>query len=141
MRYWDSSAIIPLLIAEESSSTMDRLLGDDPAVVTWWGSAVECTSALARLERDGSLTARDVRTATNRLSQAMLGWIEVPAGNHVRQHAIRLLRLHSLRAGDALQLAAAVVAADMQPATLEIVTLDERLVAAGEREGFTVRTV
>jgi predicted nucleic acid-binding protein len=46
--------------------------------------------------------------------------------------------VHPLRAADALQLAAAVVAAEGIPASLSIVTLDERLAAAARREGFVV---
>jgi hypothetical protein len=49
-----------------------------------------------------------------------------------------LLRTHALRAADSLQLAAALVAADHNPATLEIVCLDARLNVAAKREGFTV---
>ena len=56
----------------------------------------------------------------------------------LRRIAERLLRLHSLRASDSLQLAAALTAADQDPATLEIVCLDERLARAARREGFRV---
>jgi hypothetical protein len=38
----------------------------------------------------------------------------------------------------ALQLAAAVVAAEGVPASLDLVTLDERAAAAARREGFVV---
>jgi predicted nucleic acid-binding protein len=136
LRYWDSSAVIPLLVVEVSSSRMDALLRDDAAIVTWWSTPVECVSALARLERDGSLTLPDMRSALDRLRQASLGWVEVPATADVRAQATRLLRVHPLRAADSLQLAAALVAADFQPSTLPFVTLDGRLAAAAEREGF-----
>jgi hypothetical protein len=43
-----------------------------------------------------------------------------------------------MRAGDALQLAAAIAASEGHPATLAMVTLDERLALAAEREGFPV---
>ena len=43
-----------------------------------------------------------------------------------------------LRAADSLQLAAALIAADHDPATLEILCLDPRLSSAARREGFTV---
>jgi predicted nucleic acid-binding protein len=56
----------------------------------------------------------------------------------VRQTAIRLLRVHPLRTADALQLGAAIVAAEDHPATLPLGTLDERLAQAAEREGFAV---
>lgn len=41
-----------------------------------------------------------------------------------------------LRAADALQLAAALAAAENNPSALSIVTLDDRLAEAAEREGF-----
>jgi hypothetical protein len=49
-----------------------------------------------------------------------------------------LLRVHDLRAADALQLAAAIAAAEGQPASLELVCLDDRLIRAAEREGFPI---
>jgi hypothetical protein len=49
-----------------------------------------------------------------------------------------MLRVHDLRAADALQLAASVAAAEGRPATLTFVCLDERLTSAAEREGFSV---
>jgi len=52
-----------------------------------------------------------------------------------------LLRVHPLRAGDSLQLAAAIIAAEHEPATLEFVSLDERLNEAASREGFRVPAV
>ena len=65
-------------------------------------------------------------------------WQEVEAGDLVRETAIRLLRVHPLRAADSLQLAAAFVAAEGRPSTLEFVTLDDRLALAAQREGFVV---
>jgi len=43
-----------------------------------------------------------------------------------------------LRAAEAMQLAAALVATDSNPNGLELVTLDERLATAAEKEGFAV---
>jgi uncharacterized protein len=61
----------------------------------------------------------------------------VPA-DAVRRTAERLLRVHPLRCADSLQLAAALISADHDPATLEIVCLDARLTGAARREGFAV---
>lgn len=138
MKYWDSSAIIPLLLAEEASPRMDAVVRDDAAIVTWWGTAIECTSALARLEREGGLSPGDMRSAMTRLRHSTLGWAEVPANDDVRDQAVRLLRVHRLRAADAVQIAAAIVAADFQTGTLDFVTLDVRQGEAAEREGFRV---
>jgi predicted nucleic acid-binding protein len=56
----------------------------------------------------------------------------------LRQTAIRLLRVHGLRGADALQLGAALAVAEDQPASFRVVTLDDRLGQAAEREGFRV---
>jgi hypothetical protein len=46
--------------------------------------------------------------------------------------------VHALRTADSLQLAAALIATNHDPATLEIVCLDARLATAAQREGFKV---
>jgi len=65
-------------------------------------------------------------------------WAEVTAIDLVRPRAERVVGRHPLRAGDALQIGAALVAADDDPSTLEFVTLDQVLAEAAEREGFRV---
>ena len=104
----------------------------------WWGSEVECVSALARLERDGALDARTITLALGRLRQLADAWHEIDASDAVREAAVRFLRVHSLRAVDALQLAAAFLAAEQRPTSLAMVTLDERLATAAQKEGFAV---
>jgi hypothetical protein len=56
----------------------------------------------------------------------------------VKALARRLLRVHTLRAADALQLGAALVWASGQPQGKTLHTLDERLALAARREGFVV---
>ena len=56
MRYWDSSAIIPLAVAEASTPAMQAIAEDDPVMCVWWATEIECVSALARLEREGALS-------------------------------------------------------------------------------------
>ena len=138
MRFWDSSAIIPLLVAEPTSVAAMRAYEVDPEVVAWWATEVECVSALARLEREGSLTAPALVQGLRRLDGLASAWREVQPVTAVRETAIRLLRVHPLRTADALQLGAAIVAAEGHPATLPLVTLDERLAQAAEREGFAI---
>ncbi len=107
-------------------------------MLVWWGSEVECVSALARLERDGALRPQAITLALKRLRQLAAGWHEVDPSDAIREAATRLVRVHPLRAADALQLAAAFLAAERRPASLEIVTLDDRLGAAARKEGFAV---
>lgn len=138
MRFWDSSAIVPLLVAEPATPTVVEAYVLDPDIVVWWATELECVSALARLERDGSIAAPAFAEALGRLDGLALAWHEVQPGTRTRAVAIRLLRTHALRAADALQLAAAIAAAEDAPASLPMVTLDARLGAAAEREGFRV---
>lgn len=138
MRFWDSSAIVPLLVAEPSSAAVMQVYELDPEVVAWWATGVECVSALARLEREGNLGAPSMTEGLRRLEGLANSWREVQPVAAVRQTAVRLLRVHPLRTADALQLGAAIVAAEGHPGTLPLVTLDERLAQAAEREGFLI---
>ena len=138
MRFWDASAIVPLLVAEASTPRLQALAASDPDMLVWWGSGVECVSALARLERDDSLDPRTAVLALDRLNQLASGWHEVDPSDIVRETATRFLRVHPLRAADALQLAAAFIAAEQRPSSLEMLTLDDRLADAARKEGFAV---
>lgn len=138
MKYWDSSALVPLCVDEASSPRMHEIYRLDPIIVTWWGSEIECVSALARLERENALTSDMISAAIARLRSLGAAWHEVQPTRSLRDTALRLLRVHPLRGADAVQLASAVIAADREPATLEIVSLDNRLAAAARREGFAV---
>lgn len=138
MRYWDSSAIVALLVEQEPSVAVRTAYDVDPEIVTWWGSSLECMSALARLEREAWLGPAAMRLAAERLDGLEQSWAEVAPSDTVRAMAARLVRVHPLRAGDALQLASALRASESHPSTLAVVTLDERLGLAAEREGMRV---
>ena len=138
MKFWDASAIVPLLVTEAHTRQVQALAAADPVMLVWWATEVECASALARLARDGMLDETAETRAFERLRQIASGWHEVDPGDTVREAAVRLLRVHPLRAADALQLAAAFVLAEGRPSTLEFVTLDDRLAVAARKEGFVV---
>ena len=138
MRFWDASAIVPLLVAEPSTRRLQTLAAEDSAILVWWGCEVECVSALARLEREGAFNEAAMTAALARLRQLVAGWHEVDPSDAIREAATRFLRVHPLRAADALQLAAAFLAAERRPASLELVTLDDRVAAAARKEGFAV---
>jgi predicted nucleic acid-binding protein len=136
LRFWDSSALLPLLAEEPKTAAARALYLEDAEVAVWWATPGECASAIARLERDGALPAAGAAESFRRLDALWRSWIEVEPGDEVRETARRLLRAHPLRAADALQLAAAFIAAERRPPTLALVTLDERLRAAAAKEGF-----
>ena len=139
MRFWDSSAIVPLIVTEASTQGLLTSAAQDPVMCVWWATEVECASALSRLEREGALTDSSITTALDRLDRLAESWNEVQPTAALRGTARRLLRVHSLRGADSLQLAAAVIASEGLPSSLDIVTLDDRLAGAARREGFTVQ--
>ncbi len=136
MRYWDSSALAPLLVEEANTARCESLLRGDPQIATWWLSRVECASALSRLRRDRSLDDAGLRTALSDLDDLSGALVEIRPTPVVRTTALRLLRVHPLTAADALQLAAAILAAGNSRSTLDFISYDVRLVEAAEKEGF-----
>jgi uncharacterized protein len=138
VKFWDASAIMPLVVAEASTRRLQAIAARSSAMLVWWGSEVECVSAVARLERDGALGPQAVIVALKRLRQLSASWHEIDPSDAVREAAARFLRVHPLRAADALQLAAAFLGSERRPASLEMVTLDDRLATAARKEGFPV---
>jgi len=138
MKFWDSSALLPLCFRESASDAVRHIAEDDEDMVVWWASRVECISAMARRQREGGLSAEADREARAVLSAMSGQWSEVQPTEIVRERAERLLAVHTLRAADGLQLAAALVWAEESPKGLEVVCLDRNLSEAAMREGFTV---
>ncbi len=137
MRFWDTSAIVPLLLEQEATAVVTRLLRDDRDVAAWWGTAVQCASAAARLRREERLTVAEEGRVLELLGTLRASWLEVLPSDELRDQAMRMLRVHALKAADALQLAAARVWAG-SVAGAELVTYDERLALAARLEGFVV---
>ena len=138
MRFWDTSALIPLFVSERATPQMERRLREDPEVIVWTLTRVEILSAFARRRRAEPAAARRLATVLREVLSAWDHWSEVTALEAVRRHAERVVETHPLKAADALQVGAALVAAEEAPATLEFVTLDRNLAVAAEREGFRV---
>jgi predicted nucleic acid-binding protein len=138
VRFWDTSALIPLVVSEPSTVRVRRWLREDPDVVVWTLTRVELLSALARRRREEPEAASRLLAARQALLSAWEQWSEVTAVEIVRRYAERVVETHPLRAADALQVAAALVAAEEAPGSLPFVTLDRNLAEAAEREGFRV---
>lgn len=138
MTFWDTSALVPLVIDEPGSTYVRRLLADDPEITVWWATTVEFCAAVARGERLDRLDAATARDAYDGLDSLAIAWREIAPSDALRDDARRIVRVHDLRAADAFQLAAARVAADDHAGSLPFVTLDERLALAASREGFPV---
>lgn len=138
MRFWDTSALVPLFVTERASRHVERWLREDADVVVWMLTRVELLSAFARRRRQEPSAARRLLAARRELVETWPRWSEVTAVDPARRHAERVVETHPVRAADALQLGAALVACEDDPAALDFVTLDDRLAEAAEREGFHV---
>ena len=137
MRFWDTSAVVPLLVGQETSARALDLLASDQDIVVWWGTVVESWSALARLRRNRFIDSAVESEAATQLEALSAAWHEVTPSRAVRKHAQRMLRGHDLRAADALQLAAALVWTG-DAGGGEFVTFDARLTEAARMEGFSL---
>ena len=138
VKFWDTSAVMPLLVVESTSDALRQAAKSDTQMVAWWGTRIECVSAITRRARENGLSAADRAQARQELAVLAAHWSEVQPTDEVRTMAERIVSVHSLRAADAIQLAAAMAASDGATANLPFVSLDTRLREAAVREGFTV---
>lgn len=136
MTFWDTSAVVPLCVIEPATIRLRALLDADSSIVVWWATRTECISALARRRRDGQLGATAEQNGRRVLAALASAWSEVLPNESLRLRAERLLAVHTLRAADAFQLAAALLWSRGETAIHAIVSLDDRLREAATREGF-----
>jgi len=136
--FWDTSAIIPVLLPEPRSAVITEALAADREVTLWWGTPVECLSAIYRRHRESPVPAPLLTEALTRLRALVEDADAVSPTDEVRRRAGRLVAAHPLRAADALQLGAALVWCEEQPHGEAFVCLDDRLREAARREGFSL---
>ncbi len=132
MRFWDSSALTPILVPRRRRSSWQLLASDGD--VAWWGTG----SSASRRFDDGSARACPAGTARASRLAVLAAAGRGGARPGVRAEAERALAVHPLRAADALQLAAALVWRDGGEGSHELVCLDQRLRDAASREGFAL---
>lgn len=138
MRFWDSSALIPLLIREATSDDLRRLLAADVEIAASFITTLEVGSALWRRDHNGELSADEHAAADDAFEKLNQSWSEIADVYDAREVALEVITRHALRSGDAIQLASALIACADDPASLPSVTLDHDLAAAARAEGFTV---
>lgn len=129
MRFWDSSALVPLLFEESSTRTMISLTMADPLIVVSFITPVELASAVTR--RRG-----DKQAARKMFAELESTWIVIDDYDDILRHARTMAVRHGLRSNDAIQLASAMNAATGNTSELAFVARDEELLAAARAEGF-----
>lgn len=138
MKYWDASALVPLIVSEQSSNAALERLGRDAQIITWLWTRTELAAAIERRTREGTLSRAERRQVLTRLDALAERWNEVADALAVRSRAIKLLARHPIRAADAGQLGAALLVQDQLADPLEFVCFDRRLSLAAEMEGLQV---
>jgi uncharacterized protein len=138
VKFWDSSALVPLIIEERHSRACRQLLRSDPTQIVFCFTRTEILSALWRRHREGLLDIADVQLAEGRLDKLADRWTEVDSVTPVRDAAEQLLRVHPLRAADSLQLGACIAVFGKHRRDREFVVLDDVLAEAARQEGFKV---
>ncbi len=138
MRFWDSSALLPLIVRETTLVKVAGLLQDDSAVSAWWGTWIECSVSISRLRREGKLSEQNEGQTRTRLDRLAVGWREMPPTNELRLLASPLSREYPLKAADFLQLAAALRWCEGNTGDAGFVCLDKGLRRAALEEGFDV---
>jgi len=138
MPYWDTSAIVPVLVSQPQSAAVSALLEEDREPATSWLTLVEAWSAVSRLLRERKIVPADLP----RIRIVLQGYLstadEIGMSGEIRDHACRLVQRHPLSGADALHLAAALVWAEGELEGRAFICLDGRLRTAAAREGFTV---
>lgn len=134
MKYWDTSALVPLIFVEPQSRAVRHLIFADDAVTVSFLTRIELSAAIARRLRQHPDRLQSAAEFADTLENS---WVDVDPHPETLQLARRLAFVHRLRAGDAVQLACAIIASSgSRP--MPFVTLDAELAAAARTEGFPV---
>jgi predicted nucleic acid-binding protein len=139
--FWDTSALLLLICQQPKSQRARAAQRSYQAINVWWGTRVECHSALHRLIREGDLLGKEERQAFVSLERLSAQWIEIQPSEEVRQVAERLLKLHPLRAADSMQLSAALIWSNHNPRGKTFICDDAKLLEAAEKEGFNIARI
>ena len=139
--FWDTSALVPLCCFQPQSALARQSARIYSRQVVWWGTVIEAVSSLNRLTREETLNAKESGQAFARLDYLRGRWNEIQPTDEVRDRAERLLRIHKLRAADALQLAAALVWCHDRPHRRVLIGADGNLLEAARTEGFNVISI
>jgi predicted nucleic acid-binding protein len=133
--FWDSSALVPLCVKQQTTPAIGALAAQYRMMV-WWAAPVEMRGAFARLLRMKQLSNREHVEAQISLEKLRSSWREVVPNDELRHQAERLAERFTLRAADALQLAAALAWRLGKPNGRAFISGDAQLLQAARQLGF-----
>jgi uncharacterized protein len=132
--YFDTSAIVPLLVEEPGSQPAASLWVEADRVVSVRLVYAEARAAVAQAQRLGRLTPRQVREVVGEFATLYDELDLVDVDDALVRSAGDLAQAHALRGYDAVHLAAAV---ELHDPDLILVAGDSALIDAGALEGLT----
>ena len=133
--YFDTSAIIPLIVKEPSSERCNRVWNESSRVVSVRLLYPEARSALAKAERMGRLSAQQREAAIVELETIISEVDHIEVTEALAHRAGELAQAHGLRGYDAVHLAAASAVADSD---VVLVTGDSDFANAANSIGIAV---
>jgi uncharacterized protein len=133
--YFDTSALVPLLVEEPGSEQAGALWDEAGRVVSVRLIYPEARAAVAQARREGRITDRGLRQAVRDLEDLMAQLDIVEATQALAHRAGELAETHALRGYDAVHLAAAEQLHDDE---LVVVAGDAAMLRAGEALGFAI---
>lgn len=125
-------------VQETASASVRRQLRATGRVATSRLSVIEVVSALARREREGAFTRAERDRAVKMLNADLATWILIELTPELSADAQALLIRHSLRSGDAIQLASCLYLQREVGERISFAAFDDRLTAAARAEGLTL---
>jgi uncharacterized protein len=131
VRFWDTSALIPILLDEDRSTIALSFMRTDSNVVVSFLTLVEIDSTLARRQA----SAQQRRDALELYASLRSIWTVIDDYKAIVHEARRVAQTHALRSGDAVQLASAVIGCRPK-GLIPFVCFDDELNAAAFAEGF-----
>jgi len=133
--YFDTSAVVPLIINEPSTELCVRLWNESSRAVSVRLLYPEARAAFAKAHRMGRITTAQLARAVADLDSIIAEVDHVEVTADLALEAGDLAQSHGLRGYDAVHLAAANAVADRD---LVVVTGDVALAAAAEAVGLSV---
>ncbi|MEW6776212.1 MAG: type II toxin-antitoxin system VapC family toxin [Bdellovibrionota bacterium] len=139
MLYWDSSALVASLLAEERTGEVRSFAArhGDLRSYTAILTPLEVESAIQRRLKERSLSPQQAARARLLAIDFRKRTYLATADQDVLDGALHLQKIYGLRPGDAVQLASAR-AGTGNPSTVHFLCLDEELNDAARQEGFNV---
>lgn len=137
MFFWDSSAIVALLLYEKETERIRSFLEQSEELSAYISviTPLEIASAIVRKIQDGAITLKQADLARLIISEFRKEVYLVFADQNVLDIALHLQKIYSLKVADAIQLASARVGTE-NPSVVNFLSLDEKLNNAARLEGF-----